>query len=131
SIDSATGNLQVFLQALDLLEGSIAETAGPAATGERADYLASLRRMLAAHRTQLTALKSLGWKIVPVPSMPNLYRGINYLNGIHHRAVYVMPAVGGFYEPLDQAAAAVFRETLGEGMAIPPLQCAELQRKHG
>lgn len=131
SIDSAVGNLQVFLQALDLLESSTAEATDPPATGERADYLASLRRMLAAHRTQLDALKSLGWKVVPVPSMPNLYRSINYLNGIHHRDGYVMPAFGGFYEPLDQAAEAAFRETLGEGLAILPIQCAELQRKHG
>ncbi len=87
--------------------------------------------MLAAHRTQLAALKSLGWKIVPVPSMPNLYRGINYLNGIHHRDGYVMPAFGGFYAPLDKAAEAVFRETLGEHATILPIQCAELQRKHG
>jgi hypothetical protein len=130
-VDSATGNLQVFLQALDLLEGSAAETAGPPATGERADYLAALRRMLAAHRTQLAALQSLGWKIVPVPSMPNLYRGINYLNGIHHQDGYVMPVFGGFYAPLDQAAKAVFRETLGEHATILPIQCAELQRKHG
>lgn len=130
-VDSAAGNLQVFLQALDLLESFTAEATEPPATGERAAYLAALRRMLSAHRAQLDTLKSFGWKIVPVPSMPNLYRGINYLNGIHHRDGYVLPVFGGFYAPLDQAAEAVFRETLGAGVAILSIQCAELQRKHG
>jgi len=132
SSDSGAGNLQVFLQALVLLESELTTaSAKDGIDAERADVLRALREMDVARRAQRAALARLGFRIVRVPSLPNFYRSINYLNGIHHRAGYVIPAFGGFYAELDATAEKVFREELGPDAAILRVQCAELQRKHG
>ncbi len=129
--DSAAGNLQVFLQALTLLESELTRptTSGPGS--EKHAALRALHAMDDARQAQAAALSNLGWRIVNVPSLPDLYRGINYLNGIHHRSGYVMPVHGGFYAELDAAAESVFRSELGPDATILRIQCAELQRKHG
>lgn len=130
-VDSAEGNLGIFLQALDLVEISLTISGEEPVDSERVIYLRSLRAMDNARLAQVAALKSLGGRIALVPSMPNLYRSINYLNGIHHRAGYVMPASGGFYAPLDAVAEQVFRDTIGEPTSILRIHCAALQRKQG
>jgi hypothetical protein len=63
--------------------------------------------------------------------MTDLYRGINYLNGIQHREGYIMPAFGGFYAPLDEAALTVFRKSIGPELTITSVRSADCQRKHG
>ncbi len=130
-MDSAEGNLGVFLQALDLVESSLNSSDEDGGDPERATYLRALRAMDNARLTQIAALKPLGCRITMVPSMPNYYRSINYLNGIHHRAGYIMPAMGGFYAPLDAVAEQVFRDNIGEPTSILRIQCAALQRKQG
>ena len=47
------------------------------------------------------------------------------------RSRYIMPAYGGLYAPLDDAAAAAFRQALGPGVEIVPIDCAETQRRAG
>lgn len=130
-VDAADGNLKVFLLALDILESRLPDlpTAHPDA-GRRV-YIEALRRLDRARLAQLDFVKSLGWRVKAVPSMPDLSHGINYLNGIHHRAGYIMPAHGGFYGKLDLAAENAFRRALGENAGIQRIQCAELQRKYG
>ncbi len=132
NVDSGAGNLQVFLQALALLESEFAlAEAGPQIEPTRPGMLQAFRAMDIARQTQVTALKQLGWRIVAVPSLPNFYRSINYLNGIQHAGGYLMPAYGGFYGALDTAAERVYRDELGLDAKIVRIQCAELQRKHG
>ena len=129
--DSGAGNLQTFLLAVDLLESSLEPGhAAPVADG-RGEYVAALRRLESARRELSRELRKLGWKIVAIPSMTDLYRGINYLNGIQHRDGYIMPVFGGFYAPLDHAALAAFREVLGSELTITPVRSADCQRKHG
>lgn len=130
-IDSGAGNLQVFLQALTLLESELTKLGSRGPDPDKHEALRALQAVDAARRAQVAKLASLGWRIVPVPSLPNLYRSINYLNGLQHRDGYVMPVFGGFYAPLDVAAEAVFRAQLGPEARILRIQCAELQRKHG
>ena len=133
SMDSAAGNFQCFLLSLDLLESS-AERPGQINRDPdpvRPAYLQALRRLDAARQSQVDVFKSQGWKVVAIPSMTDLYRGINYLNGIHHREGYVMPAFGGFYAPLDHAATAAFRRALGSEFKITSILSAESQRHHG
>jgi hypothetical protein len=130
-IDSAEGNLQVFLQALDLLSGPAGLADDPDLDPDQRDCRRALARMETARLTQLAALKSLGVKIAMVPSMPELNRSINYLNGIHHREGYLMPAYGGFYAPVDDLAEKVFRSSLEQNAVVRRIQCADLQRMHG
>lgn len=130
-IDSAVGNLQVFLLALDLLECRQLPPGPIPGHSARAEYLEALRRMDRAARRQVEHLRRLGWRIVPVPSMPDLYRSINYLNGLQHRGGYVMPTMGGFYAPLDRAATQAFARVVGPAARITPIRSSECQRQHG
>ncbi len=131
--DSGAGNFQGFLLAIDLLESSVEtnrEIPG-APDSEHAAYLQALRHFASAQRAQAEVFKNQGWKVVAIPSMSDLYRSINYLNGIHHRHGYVMPVFGGFYAPLDNAAMIALRHVLGSGFTITPILSAESQRRHG
>ncbi len=141
--DSPVGNFQRFLVALDILA---AQTLAPAEwPGNRhaQAYMRSIRRRSADRRAlheQLRRsadrralheqLRRLGWKVVPVPSLADADRGINYLNGLHERKRYIMPAYGGFYAPLDDAAAGIFAAEL-EAVEVVPLLCGESQRRLG
>lgn len=132
-VDSAAENVQCFLLGLDLIESSLSEPERREGIPdpEHAAYLQALRRMSTAQQTQVQVFKKEGWKVIPVPSTGDLYRGINYLNGIHHRHGYVMPSYGGFYTRLDNAAIAAFRQALGAEFKISPILTAESQRFHG
>ncbi len=57
--------------------------------------------------------------------------GLVAINGIQDRSRYLMPAYGGFYRSLDEAAAEVFRQTLGPGVDVVPILCGESQRRVG
>lgn len=128
--DGGGGNLQTFLLAIDLLESSIVREE-TTMSSERADYLRALQRFETARRRQADELRKIGWRVVAIPSMPDLFRSINYLNGIHHRDGYIMPVFAGFYGPLDQAAARPFQQTFGAALKITPIQSAESQRSLG
>jgi hypothetical protein len=129
--DSGLGNLQTFLLAMDLLETSLGPSDAAVVDPARREYLGALRRLESGNRDLMRELRKLGWKLVAIPSMTDLYRGINYLNGIQHRDGYIMPAFGGFYAPLDQAALTAFREILGPELAITSVRSAACQRMHG
>ena len=126
-IDSGAGNLQTFLLAMDVLESASPRVNDP----ERSEYLNALRRMQKRCEQQASAFRAAGWQVVTMPSMSDLFRSINYLNGIQHRAGYLMPAFGGFYSALDRAAAAKFRAVLGPELRIQEIRSAECQRLHG
>lgn len=131
SVDSGPGNLQVFMQALDLLEATSTDAFRTGQKPERRNYLEALANMERLRTNQLAALEAHGWKLVKIPSMPNLYRSINYLNGIQHKGGYIMPTYGGFYAALDDAAEKAFSNAMEPGAEICRIQCAELQRKNG
>jgi hypothetical protein len=42
-----------------------------------------------------------------------------------------MPASGGFFAELDEAAAEVFRRELGPSVEVIPILCGESQRRVG
>lgn len=52
-------------------------------------------------------------------------------NGLQDRDRFLMPALGGFYESLDDAAAVVFRSVVGEQVRVIPIYTADLQLRHG
>ena len=129
--DSAVGNLQRFLVALDVLASrALAESELPSSPQIRS-YLASFRRTASERRRLEERLASLGWRVEPVPSLAFAERSITYLNGVHDRTRYVMPTYGGFYEPLDALAKAAFRRVLGPDVQLIGILSGESQRRGG
>jgi hypothetical protein len=129
--DSAAANFQCFLAALDLhWAAALTEATMPSDSLTR-NYFTALRELEEARQTQIRALQKLGWKVVPVPSLPDMHRTINYVNGLHDRRRYLMPAFGGFYAFLDEAARNAFAQALGPEVALIPIFTAVSQRNHG
>jgi hypothetical protein len=130
-LDPAVGNLQSFLAALDVLEAS--EPGGVSGVSDPASepYFESLREIARTAEAQRAVLRSLGWTIVSVPSMPDLYRSFNYLNGLHDPQRYLIPAIGGLFAVLDSAATRAFQAVLGEKVRIVPIISTDIQAHHG
>ncbi|MBM3839532.1 MAG: hypothetical protein FJ398_16490 [Verrucomicrobia bacterium] len=129
--DSPTGNFQCFLAALDLhWSAALTEAAMPPDALVRS-YFAALRELEEARQTQIRELQKLGWKVVPIPSLPDMYRTINYVNSLHDRSRLLIPAYGGFYAFLDEAARSAYPQALGPEIAILPIYTAASQRNHG
>lgn len=131
SEDAPATNLRYFLLALDLVASHVYPSQNLAVEPDRQTYGAALRQVEIAARAQVSLFQNLGWTVVPVPSMPDVASGINYLNGLHDAAHYFMPAHGGFYKSMDEAAMAVFRQTLGSTVQIVPIGTLESQSQHG
>lgn len=124
-------NFQCFLAALDVLASRALTGAAEPTEPLVRDYYAALREMEAAAGAQRDTLRRLGWTLVLIPSMPDLYRSVNYLNGLQERSRWVMPVWGGLYAGLDQAAANAFRQALGDGVRISRIFSQGLQSYHG
>jgi hypothetical protein len=123
--------MQCFFAAMDVLASSSLSNSEFDADEFTMKYFTALRDLDTTAHQQQKILRKLGWKIVAVPSMPDLYRSINYLNGIHDKDRYIMPAVGGFYSALDQAAETAFMNALGGSIAVVRIFTQEIQRPNG
>jgi len=129
--DSPVGNLRRFLVACDLLA---VEALGPNIDGPdpyAAAYLRSLARREADRAALRKKLADLGLKIVPVPSLSDEEQSINYLNGLHDRTHYLMPADGGLFSAVDRIAAQHFTQSMDNGVQVIPIGCAESFRRDG
>jgi len=126
-VDSGIGNLRLFLVAMDIFAHRVAKSSNPHTQA----YLRSFERLADDQRRLRELLTAWGWKVVPVPSFGDGDRAINTINGIHDRTRYFMPAVGGLYSRVDDAAAAIFRREMGPGVEVIPIRCAESQRRAG
>lgn len=128
--DSGVGNFHRFLLAIDLyLAANLPENEIPADRPH--GYIRAIRRRDADRRALHTQLGKAGFEVVPIPSLSDNLRGINYLNGIHTPTHYYMPAWGGYFKALDDAALTAFRKTLGGQVEIVPIYCSESQRRGG
>jgi hypothetical protein len=133
SADSGVGNLQRFLLATDLLTSWTTDLEHPAPSLDphAVAYLRSFVRRDAERRDLAATLRKAGLDVVRIPSLPEEKRGIDYLNGVHDRGRYLMPAWGGLYAPLDDAARAAFAKALGPDVAVVPILTSESQRRGG
>ncbi|HKQ48976.1 MAG TPA: hypothetical protein VJZ71_12970 [Phycisphaerae bacterium] len=128
-VDSGAGNFQRFLLALDLLMAEAADALAP--DPNLAEYLAAIRRRNEDRRLLHQQLVELGWRVAPIPSLAEAERGINYLNGVHAKGLYLMPAYGGIFARLDAAVARAFQDILGPDIRVVPILSAESQRRNG
>lgn len=128
--DSGVGNFQRFLLALDVIT-ALERPVMPSISDPHARaYLESLRRTEQDRQRLHRRLQDLGMRLVPVPGLPDAERGINYVNGLHERGRYLMPAWGGLFSPLDAAAQETIREAFPD-LEVVPIFCAETQRRGG
>src|SRR5262249_23317632 len=121
---------QCFLYAMDSL---LSNTLKPAEVSDSrpAGYVRALRRTTALREQMRKQLEALGWKVVPGPSISAADRSIDYLNGVHAKGLYLMPAWGGLYRGLDDAAIDAFRRACGPDVRIVPILSSESQRRNG
>lgn len=129
--DLGAGNLQRFLLALDLAAAHSPVHPNTEPTAEETAYLASLVRRDEERIALAQALERLGMTVVAVPSLSDGERSVNYINGLHDRTRYLMPAWGGLYAPLDEAGAEAFRAALGPDVRVIPILTSESQRRNG
>lgn len=129
--DNGVGNLHVFVHAVDVLATWQPPSDENALSPPALAVLRAVRRRAADRASLHNMLKELGFVLVPVPSMSDAQRGINYLNGVHLPGHYLCPTWGGMYTPLDAQATAIFRRELGADVAVAAIPSAESQRRSG
>jgi hypothetical protein len=129
--DSAAGNFQHYLSALDLWLSMAGGDALASVDPETRAYFLARRRLIEDGEGLIQQVAALGWKVVRVPSMGDSARGINYLNGLHDRRRFLMPAQGGLMKQLDEAAVRVFQHNLLSTVDVVPIMCAESQHRAG
>ncbi len=129
--DSGVGNLQRFLIAMDLLMSWALPVDELPLDPHSIAYLRSFQRRDADRREMIADLRRHAFEVVKIPSLPEADRGIDYLNGVQARGKYLMPTWGGLYAPLDQAALAAFRRSLGPDVDVVPVFTSESQRRGG
>lgn len=129
--DSGVGNLQCFLQALDLATALTLRPDELPADRHAASYLRSLQRMEQQRHNLHKQLAQLGLRVAPVPGLPDAERGITYVNGIQARGVYLMPAHAGLYARLDDVAERTFAAQFGPEIRIARIRSSESQRRSG
>jgi hypothetical protein len=129
--DAGDFNLQVFLAAFDLLSAQFLTWDEMELDQSSVEYFEALQAMVRELDRQRKVLEGEGWKVVLTPSLPDLRHLINYINGVHVRGRFLMPAIGGLYREVDEAVEAVYREALGPEVEIVRIATQELQRQHG
>jgi hypothetical protein len=128
--DTGIGNFHRFMLAMDFVCGQFADQEFPIPADHTHAYYRSLFRNQTDRQALHEILAGLGWKVVPVPAISAESRSISPINGLHERARYLMPAYGGLFDPLDQAALRTFRREM-PGVSIVPVYCGESQRRNG
>lgn len=129
--DSGVGNLQRVLLAMDMaaFTPEPPKWRAPDAAGET--YARALRRREADRTAFRKTLAAQGWTVVAIPSTADGERSVNYLNGLHLRDRYLIPAHGGLMSELDEAAQKAFSKVLGPEISVVPIRTAESQRRDG
>jgi hypothetical protein len=129
--DHGPSNLYRVLLALDMLSALAGTPAEFPLDPNVRGYLDTFVRQEAERRLVRRRLQDAGYEIVLIPSLNEPYRGITAINGLHDAGMYLMPAYGGLFSTLDQAAAAALAGGLARSTRIHPIRCAETQRRSG
>lgn len=127
--DSHVANFHRILHALDVL--LMTPVKGRVDDRFLQGFIDAFQGRIAARKELLELLRAQGWRVVPVPSISNGARSLSYLNGVHARGLYLMPAWGGLFAPVDAAVRARFEQEFGPGVRVVPILTGESQRRHG
>jgi hypothetical protein len=119
------------MAALDLLLCTSPKGIDTVADANVRVYLRSLAKRLEDRAQLKTAIRNLGWTVVPVPGIAQGDRSINPINGLHTPDAYLMPVYGGLFARVDEAANAVITRALGPEVKVLPIRTGESQRRDG
>ena len=131
--ESGAINAMRFLVALDTLAAVYtppkpSESAPPSPLRQ---YMDAIRRH-EADRVKLAArLQQLGMLVRFVPGLSDHQVGVNYVNGINLPDAFMMPACGGTYAALDEAAQRELANAFGPNVQIKPIRAAAMQANDG
>lgn len=129
--DAAVANFERFMLALDILAArNMGEGNLPSDPVTRA-YITSLQRRQTERDRMHATLRNEGWRIAAIPSLSDERRGLNYVNGFHVPGRYLMPAYGGDFAELDEAAVKAIRSVFDGEVEVVPILCGETQRRLG
>ncbi len=131
STDSGIGNLQRLLVALDMLAASAIPPKSVAGDRDTVAYIKSIHRQLDDTQALSKLLADAGFTVVALPSLSAGTRSVHYLNGMHTRTAYLLPAYGGLFESVDTAAAEAIRQALDPTIRLVPIGTSESQRRNG
>lgn len=127
--DSHVANYHRIMLALDvLLVGGAKE---PVADRFLQGFIDAFQSRARSRGELAELLRAQGWRVVPIPSLSNGARSLTYLNGVHARGVYLMPAWGGLFAPIDADVQARFERELGPDVRVVPILSGESQRRNG
>ncbi len=130
--ESGSGNAVRLLAAMDTLTAhSLADDEVDLAPLDYERYLLSIRDRGRERRALRGRLEELGMEVHLVPAISDVTAGINPINGVHTESAYLMSALGGLYEALDEEAADAFRRAFGPGVDIVPIPTAGIQSAFG
>ncbi|MBL8878942.1 MAG: hypothetical protein JNG88_07460 [Phycisphaerales bacterium] len=130
-VDSAVGNFQRFLFALDFELAAGESPRERLADGHTQAYFRSLRRMETRRRDLQQRLAALGLKAYPVPSLSADRLSVNYTNAVQTYSHMLIPAYGGLFASLDTNAERLIRGGLLPNVRVRRINCAESQRRGG
>ena len=131
-IHRALGNFQRVLAALDQFAAGTLSSAAMSGRGHQMAHLRAYRRQGELRSRLADQLRSLNIRVVAVPSFSDGPRSITTVNGVQVPGAYLMPTYSGkIAEAVDLAAKAAFRSTLGAGVRVIEIPCAESQRRNG
>lgn len=134
NMDEPEANARRVLYAMDLLAAYEARSNGQSLSAtfefERM-YRESLLRRLDEREALARTLAELGMTVKKIPNLGDEELGVNYLNALHLPDSTLVPVMGGFFAPLDDAALASLHGAFGTGVKLTPIVTTQLQSNYG
>lgn len=130
-VDSAVGNFQRFLFALDFELARAHSSREASADGHTQAYFRSLRRMETRQRELQRRVTTLGLTVYSLPSLSADRLSVNYVNAVQTNSHMLVPAYGGLFGPLDLHAERLIRGAVEPSVRVFRVNCAESQRRGG
>lgn len=130
-VDSAVGNFQRFLLAIDLHLALAELPQETEADGFTQAYFRSLRRMAARQNELHARLEGLGFRLIRLPSLSVDRLSINYVNALQTPEHCLLPTYGGLFEPLDRLVVSRVADAIGPDVRVTPILSSESQRRGG
>ncbi|HWB20220.1 MAG TPA: hypothetical protein VG711_07970 [Phycisphaerales bacterium] len=131
SSDSGVGNMQRILLAADLATACNVPLDLNDIDPDTQTYFRALRRLQSDRAALQHQLEDLGFVLVPIPSLADGSRCLNYVNMVQGKTRLLLPAYGGLFSPVDAQVRQIVQDKLGADVQIVQILTGETQRRQG